>query len=87
VYWSVQAIDGSHAGGPLSAQSSEVSFPQMHIQVEGSNAIISWDPPTWGWPLEESEELEVWEQVSPGDANPFIIPLADPARFYRLVRP
>src|SRR6185295_8750776 len=55
VYWSVQAVDTSFAGGPFATETSVVSIPQLTITpLSSTNAIVSWAPPTFGWILQQS---------------------------------
>lgn len=89
VYWSVQAIDSTLAGGPFSTQSSVVMRPELSLQsASATTAVISWAPPTWGWRLEATESLGAsWEQVSAGEANPLTLPMTNAAQFFRLTQP
>ena len=90
VYWSVQAVDSAFAGGPFATETSVVSLPQLRLAPsDPTNAVISWSPPTWGWVLQESTNLNVrnWSPAASGEANPVRLPTTPPARFYRLSRP
>ena len=90
VYWSVQAVDSAFAGGPFATETSVVSLPQLRLAPsDPTNAVVSWSPPTWGWVLQESTNLNVrnWSPAASGEANPVRLPTTPPAWFYRLSRP
>ncbi len=60
VYWSVQAVDTSFAGGPFATETSIVSIPQLTITpISSINAIVSWAPPTLGWFLQQTANLSI----------------------------
>jgi hypothetical protein len=87
VYWSVQAVDTSFAGGPFATETSVVSLPQLAIAPSaGTNAIVSWSPPTYGWHLQESTNLTVgaWSNSPTVELNPVTVNATNPAKFYRL---
>jgi hypothetical protein len=90
VYWSVQAVDTSFAGGPFATETSIVSIPQLTITpLSSTNAIVSWSPATFGWILQQSTNLSIpnWSATPSGSANPATVPATNEARFYRLANP
>jgi hypothetical protein len=90
VYWSVQAVDTSFAGGPFASETSVVSLPQLSITpLSSTNAIVSWAPPTFGWILQQSTNLSLsnWTTTPSGTANPATLPATNRAKFYRLSKP
>jgi len=90
VYWSVQAVDSAFAGGPFATETSVVSIPQLTIApISSTNAIVSWAPPTFGWILQQSTNLNTahWTPTPSGSANPATVPATNEARFYRLANP
>jgi hypothetical protein len=90
VYWSVQAVDTSFAGGPFATETSVVSLPQLTITPTSSTyATVSWAPPTFGWILQQSTNLSTpnWIPTTSGSANPTTLPATNEARFYRLSKP
>ena len=90
VYWSVQAVDTSFAGGPFATETSVVSLPQLAItQSDATNSLVSWTPPTFGWFLQQSPNLSVsnWTSTASGSANPATLPATNAAQFYRLSKP
>jgi hypothetical protein len=52
-------------------------------------AILSWDPPTPGFILQQSDSLTTpnWSDAPNGAANPVTVPAAPPTKFYRLRKP
>ena len=90
VYWSVQAVDTSFAGGPFAIETSVVTIPVLNIQRStATNPIVSWTPPTFGWHLQERTNLSVgtWSISPSGELNPVSVPATNAAKFYRLNRP
>jgi hypothetical protein len=90
VYWSVQAVDTSFAGGPFATEISVVSIPQLAITSStATNALVSWTPPTWGWHLEETPGLNpvAWTNSLSGELNPATVSTTNPATLYRLKNP
>jgi hypothetical protein len=55
----------------------------------GTNALVSWSPPTWGWHLEETPALNpaAWSNSPSGELNPTAVSTTHAAQFYRLVNP
>lgn len=53
------------------------------------NATISWTPATPGWVLQETWVLSPanWTNSLSGAANPIVVPVTLPTKFYRLFRP
>jgi len=91
VYWSVQAVDSAFAGGPFAVESSDVSIPEL-INItahNATNAILSWIPPTWGWTLQKSIDLNFseWITVTADEAYAVIDTTTNAVKFYRLVNP
>ena len=87
VFWSVQAVDTSFAGGPFAAETSVVTIPTLAISSGAeTNALVSWTPPTWGWRLQERTNLSVgaWSNSSSVELNPVTVPISNDAKFYRL---
>jgi hypothetical protein len=87
VYWSVQAVDTSFAGGPFATEISVVTIPQLTITPsDTTNAIISWAPPTWGWHLEETPALNpaTWSASPSVELNPATVSTTNATKFYRL---
>jgi hypothetical protein len=67
-----------------------VSIPQLAITpTTGTNALVSWAPPTFGWLLQQSTNLNTpnWSPTPSGNANPATLPATNAARFYRLFKP
>jgi hypothetical protein len=90
VYWSVQAVDTSFAGGPFATVSSfVVAPPALNILSTGTNAIISWQPSYPGWILQESLSLSppAWSNSPSGSTNPVAILTTNGAKFHRLFKP
>lgn len=90
VYWSVQAVDTSFAGGPFATETSVVTIPVLNIQPStATNAIVGWIPPTFGWHLQERTNLSVgtWSISPSGELNPASVPVTNAAKFYRLITP
>jgi hypothetical protein len=89
VYWSVQAVDTAFAGGPFATETSVVSLPRLHIAHSSTNTILSWVPPTFGWALQQSTNLNAgqWTNAVSGSANPATLPALKDAQFYRLYKP
>jgi len=90
VYWSVQAVDTSFAGGPFASETSVVSLPQLHITgLDATNAAVSWTPPTFGWVLQQSPTLNLsnWTTTRSGSENPATLPATNDAQYYRLSKP
>ena len=90
IYWSVQAVDNSFAGGQFASESSAVTTPMLAIvPSSATNAIVSWSPPTWGWRLQESTNLTPggWGNSASGELNPVTIPGTNSAKFFRLTTP
>jgi hypothetical protein len=79
-------------GGYWAAPSSDSMAvpPQLTIRpgVLGT-AIISWAPSSPGYVLQHSTSLapSSWNNAPSGAANPVVVPVNVPARYYRLVRP
>ncbi len=89
-YWSVQAVDTSFAGGPFATETSVVSLPQLSITPSsGTNALVSWTPPTWGWHLQETPSLSpaAWSNSQSGELNPVSVGTTNNPNFYRLSNP
>jgi len=87
VYWSVQAVDTSFAGGPFATETSVVTIPTLSITTStATNAIISWAPPTFGWHLEEAPALApaAWSNSPSGELNPTAVNTTNAATLYRL---
>jgi hypothetical protein len=90
IYWSVQAVDSAFAGGLFATETSVVSIPQLTITPTSSTkAIVSWSPPTFGWLVQQSTNLNTpnWTPTTSGDANPATVPATNGAQFYRLYNP
>src|SRR6266576_2126409 len=82
VYWSVQAVDTSFAGGPFATETSVVSLPQVRItRTDATNAVVSWTPPTFAWVLQQRTNLSVnhWTTTASGSANPATLPATNGA--------
>jgi len=64
----------------------QVGAPTLHIERAGSNLIISWDPATPGFYLQETPSLSTasWANSASGSANPTTITAPLNNRFYRL---
>jgi len=80
-------VDTAFVGGPFATETSVVSIPQLAIAPsDGTNAIFSWTPPTWGWHLEETPSLNPagWSNSRSGELNPVSVSTTNNARFYRL---
>jgi len=89
VYWSVQAVDTSYAGGPFATETSVVSDPVLNIApATSTNALLYWTPPTFGWLLQTSPDLApaAWSNAPSGGQNPVLVPLTNGLQktFYRL---
>jgi hypothetical protein len=92
VYWSVQAVDTTFAGGPFAIETSVVTLPELQISLnpEPSTLNLSWTPPTWGWFLQQASAINpgVWIDAPSGEMNPSTVPATNGARFYyRLFNP
>ena len=90
VYWSVQAVDTSFAGGPFATETSVVSLPQLSITPgDATNSIVSWTPPTFGWVLQQSTNLGAgnWTPTASVSSNPATMPTTNGTRYYRLANP
>jgi hypothetical protein len=90
VYWSVQAVDTSFAGGPFATETSVVTIPTLFITTNSqpSTMNISWTPPTWGWFLQEAPTVSgTWSDSPSGEENPTTVPTTNGATFYRLINP
>jgi len=77
-------LQGGFWGGLFAVQ--QVGAPTLHIERSGNNVIISWDPQTPGFFLQETPTLSPvsWSNSTSGSANPTIIPSPLGNRFYRL---
>jgi len=77
-------LQGGFWGGLFAVQ--QVGAPTLHIERSGTNVIISWDPATAGFFLQESTTLSPvsWSNSASGSANPTVIPSPLGNRFYRL---
>jgi hypothetical protein len=88
VYWSVQAVDTSFAGGPFAAETSVVTSPTLFLTTNSqpSTLNLSWTPPTFGWHLEETPALNpaAWTNSPSGALNPAAVTSTNPATLYRL---
>lgn len=90
IYWSVQAVDGAYAGSPFAAETSLVSMPVLSLATNtAGNVSVSWQPPTWGWHLQEASGLTpgAWSDSPLGEVNPALIPATNQVKFYRLFNP
>ncbi|HMJ89504.1 MAG TPA: FG-GAP-like repeat-containing protein [Candidatus Acidoferrum sp.] len=90
VYWSVQAVDTSFAGGSFATETSVVSLPRLHItRSSATNPVVSWTPPTLGWVLQQSATVNAsnWTIAASGSANPATLSPTNGAQFYRLSAP
>jgi hypothetical protein len=90
VFWSVQAVDTSLAGGPFATEASfVVPQPALSILLAGTNAVLSWQPSYPGWILQESLGLmpATWSNSPSGEANPIILPASGSAKYFRLFKP
>ena len=91
VYWSVQAVDTSFAGGPFATETSVVSLPVLSVSLNSqpSTLNLSWTPPTFGWLLQLTPSLNAsnWITAPSGSANPATLPSTNGAQFYRLPQP
>ena len=78
VYWSVQAVDTSHAGGPFAAERSFTFAPRLSIVAAGTNVMISWSPSLAGWVLQQAPSLSpvTWSNAPSGATNPITVPAA-----------
>jgi hypothetical protein len=80
-------LDGGFWGGAFAVQ--QVGSPTLIIQRAGANVIISWDPNTPGFILQETTNLSnpaSWSATS-GGFNGISVPASGPTKFYRLRRP
>src|ERR1044071_1961748 len=77
-------LQGGFWGGVFAVQ--QVGAPTLHIERVGSNVLISWDPPTPGFFLQESATIApaTWSNSASGSANPTTAPATIGNRFYRL---
>jgi len=91
VYWSAQAVDTSFAGGPFATETSVVSLPVLSVALNSqpSTLNLSWSPPTFGWVLQQSPNLDAsnWTTTPSDGANPTTLPATNAAQFYRLFKP
>jgi hypothetical protein len=91
VYWSVQAVDTAFAGGPFASETSVVSLPVLSVSLNSqpSTLNVSWTPPTFGWVLQQSANLNAtnWTIAASGRRNPATLPATNEAQFYRLSKP
>ncbi len=91
VYWSVQAVDTAFAGGPFVTETSVVSLPVLSVSLNSqpSTLNVSWTPPTFGWVVQQSPNLNAsnWTTAASGSANPATLPATNGAQFYRLSKP
>lgn len=89
VYWNVQAVDTSFAGGPFAAESSFTFAPRLSIVAAGTNVTIAWSPSLPGWMLQQTLSLSpvTWSNAPSGATNPVTVPSASPTKFYRLFKP
>jgi hypothetical protein len=77
----IQAVVAAGAAG-------KCPLPRLKIQVTGGNALISWNPATPGFVLEQATSLPPisWQPGPAGNPTaPF--PVANSTRFYRLRKP
>jgi hypothetical protein len=65
------------------------SAPWLSISGAGGNVLLSWNPGTPGFILQQSTTLAAgsWQNAPSGPTNPVIIPRDTAYRFYRLVKP
>ena len=77
-------LEGGFWGGVFAVQ--QVSAPTLHIERLGSTVVISWDPATPGFYLQETSSLNAipWANSASGSANPTTISSPFGNRFYRL---
>lgn len=79
-------LEGGFWGGAFAVQ--QVGSPTLFIQRSGANVIISWDPDTAGFMLQESMNIAdpgSWTNVS-GASNGMSVPATMTTKFYRLRR-
>ena len=64
----------------------QIVAPRLYIERSGPNVIISWDPNTPGFYLQESPILgpASWFNSASGSSNPATVPASGPSRFYQL---
>lgn len=82
----------SVAGGfwalPIAMQTA--GAPTLNIaSATLGNAAISWSPNTPGFVLQETWSLSPanWTNSPSGNANPVVVPICIPGKFYRLFKP
>ena len=64
--------------------------PTMHITNAASSVRLSWEPNTAGFILQQADVLSTntaWSDAPSGSTNPVVIPIAQPACYYRLHQP
>ena len=79
-------VEGGFWGGVFAVQ--QLGAPTLHIVPSGSDVIISWDPNTPGFTLQEIGTLSSanWSFSASGTTNPATVPASFNSRFYRLIR-
>src|SRR4051812_29806313 len=90
---------GVHTGGPYTLLGGfwgafavqQVGTPTLYIRPAGPGQVtISWDPPTAGFVLQESGDLNLgpagWSNSASGGTNPVTVPVTS-IKFYRLQHP
>jgi hypothetical protein len=77
-------LEGGFWGGVFAVQ--QVGAPTLHIERSANNVLISWDPPTPGFFLQESATVSptTWSNSASGATNPTTAPASIGDRFYRL---
>ena len=80
-------LDGGFWGGAFAVQ--QVGAPTLHIVRSGANVVISWDPATPGFVLQEIGSLSStnWGYSASESVNPVTVPANNMTRFYRLSKP
>jgi hypothetical protein len=75
-------------GGFWSGAVEDSATPTLHIQLSNDTIVISWDPNTPGFVLQQSDSLSppAWVDAPSGNTNPARLAFTGPPRFYRLIR-
>ena len=79
-------LDGGFWGGVFAVQ--RVGAPTLHIERSGNSVVISWNPTTPGFVLQEIGALSSvnWALSLSGSENPTSVSPTNTSRFYRLIK-
>jgi hypothetical protein len=63
-----------------------LDLPLLNIAPDPGGVLVSWPPKYTGWALEASTNLSSWTAIPVAGTNSTVVPLAEPASFFRLTK-